>query len=76
MGWPTTLVLLTVLGCTTVLGYADKMAPEVIGSTFGAVVSGVLVGHYVKTSNGSTTTTTTPSGAETVTTRTAPKGGL
>lgn len=62
--YPTTLIVLSVVFGTVALGLQGTIDGAAVTSTFGAIISGVLVGHYVKTSNtanvqnGATTTTT------------------
>lgn len=64
--YPTTLILLAVITCVTVLGWNGTLDGQAVSGTLSAVVAAVTVGHYVKTSphgNGAqTTTTTTPDG--------------
>jgi hypothetical protein len=81
MKWPTTLILMSIIGSTTVLGVQGTVPADVVTNIYTAIVSGVLVGHYVKTSSngapplvppGSTATIETPATATTITTPAAP----
>lgn len=72
MPYPTTVILLAVVGAVFGLGWQGTIDGAAVTSIFGAIVSGVLVGHYVKTSNGHTTTTTEEGGVRTTTTAPVP----
>jgi hypothetical protein len=61
MRWPTTLILCFVIGSVTVLGWQGTVDGQAVTTIYSTVVSGVLVGHYVKTSNGSKSETPAPS---------------
>lgn len=58
MPYPTTMILLALIGSVTVLGWQGTIDGAAVTSIFGGIVSGVLVGHYVKTSNNVPQTTT------------------
>lgn len=53
MRWPTTMVILSVIGSVTALGWNGTIDGAAVTSIYGSIVSAVLVGHYVKTINGS-----------------------
>lgn len=55
MKWPTTLLLMSVIASTTLLGWQGTITGDVVTTIYSAIVSGVLVGHYVKTTNGHAT---------------------
>lgn len=53
MRWPTTLVVLSVIFSVTALGWKHVIDGAAVTSIYGSIVSAVLLGHYVKTINGS-----------------------
>jgi hypothetical protein len=80
VGYPTTLIICSVIACVTALGLNGTVDSASVTTILGGIVSGVLVGHYVKTTNGNVTTTTTEQGGATTTTTEhhaeTPKGTL
>lgn len=50
--WPTTLILLSTIASVTALGWQGTLDGQAVTTIYGGIVSGVLVGHYVKTTNG------------------------
>lgn len=70
MGYPTTIILLGIIGAVVALGLNGTVDSSSVTTILGGITSGVLVGHYVKTTptnGGTTTTTTTPAGDTTIT---------
>ncbi len=68
--YPTTLIILALIGSVTTLGWQGTIDGAAVTSIFGAIVSGVLVGHYVKTTQATNGGTPTPPGGTTTTTST------
>lgn len=65
--YPTTLILLAVIVCVTALGWNGTLDGQAVSGTLSAVIAAVTVGHYVKTTNGSSTP---PGGTTETTTKT------
>lgn len=72
--YPTTVILLAVIGAVTALGWNGTLDGQAVTATLSAVVAAVTVGHYVKTTahNGNAASSTPPGGT-TVTTTTVPE---
>lgn len=51
--WPTTMILLAIIASSTVLGWNSTLDGQAVVAIYTAIIGGVLVGHYVKTTNGS-----------------------
>lgn len=60
MPYPTTIILLALIAGVTALGLQGTIDGAAVTSIFGGIVSGVLVGHYVKTTPTNGTTPYTP----------------
>ena len=50
MKWPTTFLLASLIASVTALGWNGTINGEAVTTIYGSIVSGLLVGHYVKTS--------------------------
>lgn len=76
VGYPTTIILISIIACVTALGLNGTVDSASVTTILGGITSGVLVGHYVKTTNhlppppGTIVTTSTPD--TTVTTSSIP----
>lgn len=72
MPYPTTIILLALIAGVFGLGWQGTIDGAAVTSIYGGIVSGVLVGHYVKTTP---TNGHTPPGGTTTTTTTVPAEG-
>jgi hypothetical protein len=49
--YPTTLILLAVIGAVALLGWNGTLDGQAVSATLSSVVAAVTVGHYVKTTH-------------------------
>lgn len=71
VGYPVTIILLAVVAAVVALGLNGTVDSSSVTTILGGITSGVLVGHYVKTTPTNGTTTTTTSEGTTTTSHTA-----
>lgn len=52
LSYQVTAIVLAILGGITFLGYNHDVTAAAVMSTYSTIIGGVLVGHFVQSSNG------------------------